>query len=58
MFGTEKTGDEGREATGRLSFFVLLVSQLAATAGFMFVLPFMPLYVQQLGVEDAGRAAA
>lgn len=50
--------DGGREATGRLSFFVLLVSQLAATAGFMFVMPFMPLYVQQLGVEDAGRAAA
>ena len=41
-----------------MSFFVLLVSQLAATAGFMFVMPFMPLYVQQLGVEDAGRAAA
>ena len=37
---------------------MLLVSQLAATAGFMFVMPFMPLYVQQLGVEDAGRAAA
>src|SRR3712207_5200255 len=47
-----------RPATGRLSFAVLLVSQLAATAGFMFVMPFMPLYVQQLGVEDAGRAAA
>ena len=50
--------DGGRRTTGRLSFFVLLVSQLAATAGFMFVMPFMPLYVQQLGVEDAGRAAA
>ncbi len=50
--------DGGRGTTGRLSFFVLLVSQLAATAGFMFVMPFMPLYVQQLGVEDAGRAAA
>ncbi len=37
---------------------MLLVSQLSATAGFMFVMPFMPLYVQQLGVEDAGRAAA
>src|ERR687894_1086333 len=43
---------------GRLSFAVLLVSQFAATAGFLFVMPFMPLYVQQLGVEDAGRAAA
>ena len=43
---------------GRLSFLVLLVSQLAATMGFTFVLPFMPIYVQALGVEDAGNAAA
>jgi DHA1 family multidrug resistance protein-like MFS transporter len=43
---------------GTLSFGVLLVSQLAATTGFMFVLPFVPLYVQQLGVESAGDAAA
>ena len=58
MFGFRRTTDGDQGATGRLSFFVLLVSQLAATAGFMFVMPFMPLYVQQLGVEDAGRAAA
>jgi MFS transporter, DHA1 family, multidrug resistance protein len=43
---------------GRLSFIVLLVSQLAATMGFTFVLPFTPIYVQALGVEDAGSAAA
>jgi DHA1 family multidrug resistance protein-like MFS transporter len=43
---------------GTISFGVLLVSQLAATAGFMFVMPFMPLYVQRLGVESAGDAAA
>ena len=43
---------------GRLSFVVLLVSQLAATMGFTFVLPFTPLYVQELGVADAGSAAA
>jgi DHA1 family multidrug resistance protein-like MFS transporter len=43
---------------GRLPFVVLLVSQLAATMGFTFVLPFMPIYVQALGVEDAGHAAA
>ena len=43
---------------GRLSFIVLLLSQLAATMGFTFVLPFMPIYVQALGVEDAGSAAA
>ena len=35
-----------------------MVSQLAATTGFMFVMPFLPLYVQRLGVEDAGHAAA
>lgn len=44
--------------TGRLSFAVLLVSQFSASAGFLFVMPFMPLYVQQLGVEDPGHAAA
>jgi MFS transporter, DHA1 family, multidrug resistance protein len=43
---------------GRLSFGLLLISQLFATTAFMFVVPFMPLYVQQLGVEDPGRAAA
>ncbi len=43
---------------GRLSFVLLLVSQLIATMGFTFVMPFTPLYVQELGVEDAGRAAA
>ena len=43
---------------GRLSFIVLLVSQLAATMGFTFILPFTPIYVQALGVEDAGSAAA
>lgn len=43
---------------GRLSFIVLLVSQLTATMGFTFVLPFIPIYVQTLGVEDAGSAAA
>lgn len=43
---------------GRMSFGVLLASQLIATMGFTFVIPFTPLYVQQLGVEDAGHAAA
>jgi DHA1 family multidrug resistance protein-like MFS transporter len=43
---------------GRLSFSVLLISQLLATTAFMFVVPFMPLYVQQLGVPDAENAAA
>lgn len=43
---------------GRLSFVVLLVSQLAATMGFTFVLPFTPIYVQELGVADPGSAAA
>jgi DHA1 family multidrug resistance protein-like MFS transporter len=46
------------QVDGRLSFIVLLLSQLAATMGFTFVLPFMPIYVHALGVEDAGSAAA
>ena len=49
---------DGVSGVGTLSFGVLLVSQLAATTGFMFVIPFLPLYVQRLGVEDAGHAAA
>ncbi|MGI9048361.1 MAG: MFS transporter, partial [Rubrobacteraceae bacterium] len=49
---------ERHDASGSLSFSLLLVSQLIATTGFTFVMPFMPLYVQQLGVEDAGHAAA
>ncbi|HEV8225125.1 MAG TPA: MFS transporter [Rubrobacteraceae bacterium] len=49
---------DGLQGVGTLSFGVLLVSQLAATTGFMFVIPFLPLYVQRLGVEDAGHAAA
>lgn len=44
--------------TGRAAFVALLVSQMAAVTGFLFVMPFMPLYVQQLGVESAGDAAA
>ncbi|HEX6710430.1 MAG TPA: MFS transporter [Rubrobacter sp.] len=46
------------QVNGRLSFIVLLVSQLAATMGFTFVLPFTPIYVQALGVDEAGSAAA
>lgn len=46
------------EATGRAAFFALLASQFAATTGFLFVMPFMPLYVESLGVESAGDAAA
>jgi DHA1 family multidrug resistance protein-like MFS transporter len=49
---------DGSVAMGRLSFVLLLTSQLLATTAFMFVVPFMPLYVQQLGVDDAGHAAA
>ena len=53
---SEETAASG--AAGRTSFSLLLVSQLLGTTAFMFVVPFMPLYVQQLGVEDAGHAAA
>ena len=49
---------KGSGVMDRLSFGTLLVSQLLATTAFMFVVPFMPLYVQHLGVHDMGRAAA
>ncbi|CAN5434209.1 MFS transporter [soil metagenome] len=46
------------DSKGKFAFAALLISQLAAATGFMFVMPFMPLYVEQLGVESAGNAAA
>lgn len=46
------------DASGRLSFGLLLISQLITAAGFTFVMPFFPLYVQQLGVHGTGNAAA
>ncbi len=52
----ESGGRSLEEGTG--SFLVLLASQLLGTTAFMFVVPFMPLYVQALGVEDVGHAAA
>jgi len=55
--GKSSSGEQEQAKTGLRSFSVLLVSQLLATTAFMFVVPFMPLYVQQLGVEDAGSAA-
>ncbi|WP_119065815.1 MFS transporter [Rubrobacter indicoceani] len=51
-------GRTGFSSTGRAAFFALLVSQMAATTGFLFVMPFMPLYVEQLGVGSARDAAA
>ena len=56
--GVERPWGEASGVMDQLSFGMLLVSQLLATTAFMFVVPFMPLYVQQLGVEDAGNAAA
>lgn len=47
----------GRVPEG-VSFAVLLVSQFIATTGFTFVMPFMPIYVRQLGVGSVGSAAA
>lgn len=46
------------EAGGKLSFGVLLASQFASSIGFTFVMPFLPLYVHQLGVQSTGSAAA
>ncbi|WP_207956894.1 MFS transporter [Rubrobacter tropicus] len=53
----EGSRDHSQEE-GTASFLALLFSQLLGTTAFMFVVPFMPLYVQALGVEDVGHAAA
>jgi DHA1 family multidrug resistance protein-like MFS transporter len=54
----EEATDARSSEEGTGSFLVLLASQLLGTTAFMFVVPFMPLYVQALGVEDVGHAAA
>src|SRR4028119_160836 len=54
----EEAADARSPEEGTGSFLVLLASQLLGTTAFMFVVPFMPLYVQALGVEDVGHAAA
>jgi DHA1 family multidrug resistance protein-like MFS transporter len=41
----------------RRNFFFLWLSQLVAMAAFQSAMPFLPLYVQILGVQDAGEAA-
>jgi hypothetical protein len=47
-----------RKIPEQASFYILLISQFIATTGFTFVMPFMPIYVRQLGVHDVGTAAA
>lgn len=42
----------------KVSFGVLIFAQLVATMGFTFVMPFMPLYVQELGIESERAATA
>ena len=41
-----------------VSFGVLIFAQLVATMGITFVMPFMPLYMQELGVESERQATA
>src|SRR5581483_6445052 len=41
----------------RRALWMLAAAQLFAAAAFSLVLPFLPLYVQTLGVADAGQAA-
>lgn len=49
---------EGDGAPGwQQTFWVLWIGQLVAMIGFAAVLPFMPLYVQELGVVDPASAA-
>ena len=55
---TEEVSGARPSEEGTASFLVLRASQLLGTTAFMCVGPFMPLYVQALGVEDVGHAAA
>jgi MFS transporter, DHA1 family, multidrug resistance protein len=50
--------DAGAAApTWKRNFFFLWLSQLTAIASFSSALPFLPLYVQTLGIADPGEAA-
>ncbi|MDN5698475.1 MAG: MFS transporter, partial [Rubrobacter sp.] len=42
----------------KVSFGVLIFAQLVATMGITFVMPFMPLYVQELGIDSERQATA
>jgi DHA1 family multidrug resistance protein-like MFS transporter len=55
---TEEGPEDHSSEEGTASFLALLASQLLGTTAFMFVVPFMPLYVQALGVDNVGHAAA
>lgn len=41
----------------RRNLYVLMLSVFVSFSGFTFISPFLPLFIQQLGVEDTGDAA-
>lgn len=62
------TGEEGMVARGRFgrggalptwrrNLYVLMLSVFVSFSGFTFVSPFLPFFIQQLGVGDTGDAA-
>ena len=45
------------EAQGRRNVIVAAAAAFTGFTGFTIVMPFLPLYIQQLGVEDTAQVA-
>jgi DHA1 family multidrug resistance protein-like MFS transporter len=52
-----RMGRRGALVPWRRNLYVLMLSVFVSFSGFTFVSPFLPLFIQQLGVKDTGDAA-
>src|SRR3954452_7589547 len=52
-----KFWDLAPEEAWRRNLYVVMFAVFVSFSGFTFVMPFLPLYITQLGVTDAGDAA-
>lgn len=50
-------GDAVPDSTWRWNLYVVMVAVFVSFTGFTFVMPFLPLYITELGVRDPGEAA-
>ena len=57
MVGTDLGGDHGARMRWKSTFFYSFLAQVLGILGFSFCTPFLPFFVGELGVEDAGAQA-
>lgn len=55
--GSSRIRRFGSEEAWRRDLYVVMVAVFVSFTGFTFVIPFLPLYINQLGVTDPGEAA-